>query len=213
MSHGRHEKTIWRGYVLSVQPRIRLLRSFDQRHHNYLGYALSIHGEAGGHKAAFTVGIGPAAQAKHVFRVGDEVEGVAEPVADPQTEPVDYYKASGLRVTARPLETSVAPPPWHGVPPDLPTYRARGHRRLDPRTYEGPCSTCVYGCRMAVEMIIDQWKPHITRWRFETFCYGPKSCRLYKAGATRKVPGRKGMTWEEEDWVDEDATSHRGEDE
>ena len=27
---------------------------------------------------------------------------------------------------------------------------------------------------------------------------------------TRKVPGRKGMTWEEEDWVDEDAVSHRG---
>jgi hypothetical protein len=27
------------------------------------------------------------------------------------------------------------------------------------------------------------------------------------------VPGRKGMTWEEEDWVDEDETSHRGPDE
>jgi hypothetical protein len=31
-----------------------------------------------------------------------------------------------------------------------------------------------------------------------------------KAGPTRKAPGRKGMTWEEEDWVDEDAVSHRG---
>jgi hypothetical protein len=49
--------------------------------------------------------------------------------------------------------------------------------------------------------------------RFETFCYGPKSCALYRAGATRKVPGRKGMSWEEEDWVDEDATEHRGPDE
>jgi hypothetical protein len=48
--------------------------------------------------------------------------------------------------------------------------------------------------------------------RFETFCYGPKSCQLYRAGATRKVPGRKGMSYTEEDWVDEDATSHRGPD-
>jgi len=27
---------------------------------------------------------------------------------------------------------------------------------------------------------------------------------------TRKVPGRKGMSYTEEDWVDDDATSHRG---
>jgi hypothetical protein len=26
------------------------------------------------------------------------------------------------------------------------------------------------------------------------------------------VPGRKGMQWEEEDWVDEDATAQRGAD-
>jgi len=213
MSHGNHGRMRWWGTVLSVQPRIRLLRSFDQRSHSYQGYALGVQGKVDGREAVFKVGIGPAAQAKHEFRVGDEVEGVAEPVADPKTEAVDYYKASGLRVTARPPETAVAPPPWHGVSPDLPTYRAHGHRRLDPRTYEGPCSTCIWGCRMAVEMIIDQWKPHITCWRFETFCYGPKSCRLHKAGATRKVPGRKGMTWEEEDWADEEATSHRAEDE
>jgi len=24
------------------------------------------------------------------------------------------------------------------------------------------------------------------------------------------VPGRRGMRWEEADWLDEDATSHRG---
>jgi len=32
----------------------------------------------------------------------------------------------------------------------------------------------------------------------------------YKAGPTRKVPGRKGMSFEVEDWIDEEATSHRG---
>jgi len=62
-------------------------------------------------------------------------------------------------------------------------------------------------------MIIDQWNLSQKRFRFETFCYGPKSCPVYKAGPTRKVPGRKGMSWEEEDRVDEDTTTHRGEDE
>ena len=66
---------------------------------------------------------------------------------------------------------------------------------------------------MAVEMIIDQWNPSEKQYRRETFCYGPKSCPLYKAGPTRKVPGRKGMSWEEEDWVDEDVTAHRAPDE
>jgi hypothetical protein len=66
---------------------------------------------------------------------------------------------------------------------------------------------------MPVTMIVDQWQPSQKRYRFETFCYGPKSCQFYQAGPTRTVPGRKGMIWEEEDWIDEDATSHRGEDE
>ena len=64
---------------------------------------------------------------------------------------------------------------------------------------------------MAVEIIVDRWNPADKRYRFETFCYGPKSCPVYKAGPTRKVPGRKGMTWEEEDWVDQAAVAHRGE--
>ncbi|MEZ5358344.1 MAG: hypothetical protein R3F48_05890 [Candidatus Zixiibacteriota bacterium] len=65
---------------------------------------------------------------------------------------------------------------------------------------------------MPVELIIDNWKPWIKDYRFETFCYGPKSCKLYRAGAVRKVPGRNGIVWEEEDWVEEDYTSNRGPD-
>ena len=65
---------------------------------------------------------------------------------------------------------------------------------------------------MPVELLIDPWNPSY-RHRFETFCYGPKNCMSYKAGAPRKVPGRKGMTWVEEDWVDEEETAHRGPDE
>jgi len=75
------------------------------------------------------------------------------------------------------------------------------------------CKSCIWGCKMAVEMIIDQWNPGRKKYRYETFCYGPKSCSFYKAGPTRKVPGRKVMSWTEEDWVDEGATSHRSMDE
>jgi hypothetical protein len=47
----------------------------------------------------------------------------------------------------------------------------------------------------------------------ETFWYGPKACAPYRPGPTRKMPGRKGVTWEEADWVDKDATAHRTADE
>ena len=160
----------------------------------------------------FRVAVGKVAQAKHRFRVGMEVSGLAVPVPDPRLETAGFYKTSGLKVLKDAVDEPAADPPFHNVPPNLETYRSRGHRRLDTRTYDTKCGTCIWGCRMQVEMIIDHWNPSRKQYRFETFCYGPKSCALYKAGPTRKVPGRKGMSYTEEDWVDEDATSHRGPD-
>ncbi|MDQ7780370.1 MAG: hypothetical protein RDV41_11800, partial [Planctomycetota bacterium] len=154
--------------------------------------------------------VGQAAHAKHRFRVGMELSGQAVPVADPRLETAGFYKTSGLKVTKDAEGEPPAGPPVLCVPPDLPTYRARGHRRLDVRTYDTNCTTCIWGCRMPVEMIIDHWNPSQKKYRFETFCYGPKSCALYRPGPARKVPGRKGMSYTEENWVDEDATSHRG---
>ena len=206
-------KLAWEGVILSVQPRIRLSRSFDQRSHTYLGYALRLRGAIGGQTRDFSVGIGKAAQAKHSFRVGDGVAGEAEPVADSRLEPVEFYKVAKLKLIMRATATESAAPPCTDAPPALEVYRERGHRRLDVRTYEAKCTSCIWGCRIPVEMIIDQWNPRVREHRFETFCYGPKSCPLYRAGPTRKVPGRKGMSWEEEDWVDEEATEHRGPDE
>lgn len=207
------DKLSWHGKLTSVQPRIRLLRSFDERSHSYLGYVLGVDGVIGDEERGFLVGIGKGTQAKHEFCVGDVVAGQCQSVEDDRTETAEFYKVSKLKLLERGEEQNRGAAPWVGVPPDLQTYRARGHRRLDARTYKGECSSCIWGCRMAVEMIIDQWKPSQKRYRYETFCYGPKSCPLYKAGPTRKVPGRKGMSWEEEDWVDEDAVSHRGMDE
>ncbi len=207
------EKVAWSGRVVAVQPRIRLLRSFDQRHHAYQGYVLRIDGTCGKQTKAFLIAVGNGAHQKHRFRVGMHLSGFSVPVADPRLEPAEFYKTSGITVGQAPEVEASATPPFHGVPPDLATYRGRGHRRLDAKTYAATCSTCIWGCRMPVEIIVDHWNPSRKRSRFETFCYGPKRCALYRAGATRQVPGRNGLTWEEENWVDEDATSHRGPDE
>ena len=205
-------KVAWSGVVAAVQPRIRLTRSFDERSHSYLGYLLTIKGTIDRADSEFRVGVGSGAHAKQQFRIGDSIEGVGFRVADPQLEIADIYKVSKLRILKRGGESdSVAP--WHGVPPPLPVYRARGHRRLATGTYESKCQTCIWGCAMPVEIVVDHWNPQKRRYRTETFCYGPLSCSVYKPGPTRKVPGRNRMVHEEPYWVDVDATSHRCPDE
>jgi len=188
-------KVKWQGQLISVQPRIRLMRSFDQRSHGYLGYVLRIRGTVGGEDREFTVAVGKSAHEKHQFCVGDQVAGEGVPVADPRLETAEFYKISGVRVLTRTTASSGSQPPFLGIPPPLEVYRERGHRRLAAQTYAAKCRACIWGCEMAVEMIIDQWKPSVRRYRRETFCYGPKSCPSYSSGPTRKVPGRKGMSW------------------
>jgi hypothetical protein len=206
------QRARWTGTVLSVQPRIRLTRSFDERFHTYLGYDLRVRGVLNGTETEFVVAIGKTVQVKLGFQFADMASGESEAVSDPRLENASLYRSTRLRVVSRPELAKAHAPPWHGPPPSLETYRARGHRRLAVQTYEAKCPSCIWGCRMPVEMIIDPWNP-TSKYRFETFCYGPKSCRFYRAGPTRKVPGRKGMVWEEEDWVDEEATGHRSPDE
>ena len=203
------DKVIWSGKIVSVQPRIRLTRSFDERYHSYLGYCLFIDGVVDDETREFSVGIGKGAHKRHQFRVGDKVSGAAVLVSDERKEPVEFYKASKLKIVKRNDDVTRDPPPWHGVAVDLETYRSRGHRRLSARTYESKCRSCVWGCRMPVEIIVDKWQPEKKRYRYETFCYGPKSCGNYKAGSLRRVPGRRGMTYEEPEWVDDQETAHR----
>jgi hypothetical protein len=78
------DKLSWQGTVISVQPRIRLTRSFDQRYHSYLGYALRLQGQLDDQEGEFLFGIGKAAQAKHQFQVGDVAGGRSAPVSDPR---------------------------------------------------------------------------------------------------------------------------------
>ena len=212
-------KLQFKGTILSIQPRIRLSRSFDQSSHSYLGYAIILRGwvdedrddtnGTGTDANEFSIGIGKAAHEKHAFKARDEISGECVPVIDERLEPVEYYRVSKLKKTADGGELLQTPPPWQTVPPVLEIYRERGHRRLAARTYETNCLTCIWGCRMPVEITIDHWNPGKKKYRFETFCYGPLNCKLYKAGPNRKVQGRSGMVYVEEDWVDEEMTSHR----
>ena len=193
------------GVITSIQPRIRLNRSFDQSWHSYLGYALTIV-EAEG--AFLLVGISEKLQEKHRLSKGMVVAGNCKSVQERNLESVDYYRVTGFKVLDS-FDTDLQYP----VPPSLETYRQRGSRRLAAKTYETACASCMWGCRMAVEIIVDQWKPWIRKYRTETFCYGPKSCKNYRPGPNRRVTGRNKMVYIEEDWVDEMLTEHRGEDE
>jgi hypothetical protein len=207
------EKTSFSGLIISIQPRIRLTRSFDQRSHTYLGYVLLVRGSGGAAERDVLVAIGAGTQRDHRLRAGDSVSGMALAVSEPQNEIARLYKVSGLEVLERGASAAASGPPWQDVPPPLPIYRERGHRRLDANTYERKCTACMWGCRMPVEMIVDQWKPEVRRYREETFCYGPLSCSVYRAGPRRSVPGRRGMTWIEDDWVDDEEVAHRAPDE
>ena len=64
-------KISWQGTIEGVQPRIRLMRSYDERSHTYLGYVLLLNGIVEGVSQDFTVAIGKAAQEKHDFQVGE----------------------------------------------------------------------------------------------------------------------------------------------
>ena len=190
-----------------------MMRSFDERSHTYLGYVLLLKGMVEGDSRDFIIAVGKGAQNKHSFQFDDKIEGMSESVSDERQEVANYYKASKLRILDRGSGGIGKTPPWRSIVPDLETYRQRGHKRLAARTYDLKCKSCIWGCKMPVEIIIDHWNPSKRKYRFETFCYGPKFCSFYSSGPTRKVTGRQGMIWEEEDWIDEEATAHRSENE
>jgi hypothetical protein len=92
------EKISWSGRLVGVQPRIRLLRSFDERHHSYQGYVLRVNGTCGDQAGEFLVAVGQGAHEKHRFRAGMELSGQSVPVDAPRMETAGFYKTSGLKV-------------------------------------------------------------------------------------------------------------------
>lgn len=80
-------KLPWCGTVISVQPRICLLRSLDRRSHNHFGFVLRLDGDVGGEHREFSVRIGKAVQAKHEFAVGFNLSGEGVPVQTTRLPP------------------------------------------------------------------------------------------------------------------------------
>ncbi len=107
------EKTAWQGVLLSVQQKIRLTRSFDQRSHATLGYALKVRGTIGNDAREFLVGVGQGAHAKHQFQARTAVSSEALPVPDPRLEAVEIYKVSKFKVRPPEAEDETMPP--HGA--------------------------------------------------------------------------------------------------
>ena len=66
------------------------------------------------------------------------------------------------------------------------TYENRGARLLSKKLWETKCFKCIWANMANVEI---QWDfdNNIKKYRFESFCYGPKLCKLYKMGRPRSV--------------------------
>ena len=106
-------------------------------------------------------------------------------------------------------EESMAP--WIGEVPDLTVYDWRGCRMLDSRRWKSKCFKCKWAC-MANVAIEYNWGIS-QKFRFESFCYGPKNCPLYKMGKPRAVPYKDCGSSYDEGWLDEICTERRSDEE
>lgn len=209
MKVGEPEKIAWQGTIVSVQPRTAVWRyRLDNRTHYHRGYNLFLDGEANGTKARFSVGISEKQQQKLLFRIGDEVKGTAWTKKYDNRDYADYYRAAGFKIIKRAEQAETTPPPYLIEVPDLATYEQRGARMLSAARYKGKCFQCAWATMSAVEIEYN-WGVS-KKYRFESFCYGPKSCQLYKMGRPRAVPYKDCGSSYDDGWMDDLCTEGRG---
>lgn len=211
MKENVQEKIEWYGDILSVQPRTNVWRyKLDNRSHYHKGYNLFLDGEVNGFKVKFSVAISEKQQQKHTFRIGDHVKGTAWTKKHDVSDYADYYRVGKLEVLQRAKQLETKAPPYLIVPPDMATYEWRGARMLSSANYKGKCFQCVWATMSAVEIEYNWGKAK--RRRFESFCYGPKSCKFYSMGRARAVPSIDSGTSYDTGWLDEICAENRGED-
>ena len=139
----------------------------------------------------------PLSKPGYTMRVGLPCEDLGWGLPNAQT--VGWF--AKVAVIERASGEVPSPPPWLGVPPDLAVYRERGHRRLDARTYEAQCLVCIWGCRMPVEMIVDQWNPSQKRLPLRDLLLRPQVLSLYRPAQSGRFPavagcvGRRKTGW------------------
>lgn len=196
------DKAKFEGRITAVKTRIRLIRSFNEVSHAYLGYMFVMNATVDGKEwNDLRVAVGQKTHEKNCFRIGDHISGEAMPREITEQEWADIYKISGLEFINRGDKSENRPADiMGGIAPPLEVYREHGHLRLDPRTYKLKCKQYTWGIVMATEIIIDHWNPDKKKWSYETHCYRPKGCPNYQPGKPRKVQGRKPwMVWIDND--------------
>lgn len=205
-------KIIFQGTIISIQPRSNVWRYLvDNRTHSLTGYNIFISGTAEGEEKQFAVAISEKQQIKSEFRVGDSISGTAWTKKYPEIEYADHYRAGSLRKTPATEEIHTEKEPWIELVPDLATYDWRGARMLDAKCWKNKCFQCKWAAmaNVAIEYDFGVRQKH----RFESFCYGPKNCKLYKMGRARAVPYKGRGSAFDEGWLDEICTENRDDEE
>jgi hypothetical protein len=205
----KQTKIEWQGRILSIQPRTTVWRYvIDNRTHSHIGYNLFLEGCANGMNGQFAVAISEKQQQSGGFRIGDIVKGTAWTKKYPEWEYADYYRTGALKLISKDAEELESnSPPWKIIPPDMQTYEWRGARILSLSCWKGKCFQCVWANMANVTIEYDWGKTQ--KWRFESFCYGPKSCKLYKMGKPRSVPYKGKGSFLDDGALDEICTENR----
>lgn len=203
-------KIKWQGQIKSIQPRTRVWRYVtDNRTHYHIGYNVFLEGESDEGLQSFAIAISEKQQLKGQFRIGDIISGTAWTKKYPEREYSDYYRAGALKVIEREVVKEKTVCPWNGPLPEMEVYEYRGARMLSNSLWKSKCFTCYYATMANVEI---QWDfdRDIKKYRFESFCYGPKACKYYKPGRSRTVPYKGRDSAHDTGWLDEVCTENRG---
>jgi len=183
----------------------------------------------------FCVAISEKQEAKLNIHIGDELKGTGWTKKYPEIEFADYYRAGSLkklkagdsyyaqemtvkiddvntRYDGTPIprvnSSDYPGPPWSTSVPPLEIYAWRGERMLSKASWKGKCFRCIWA-NMANVTIQYDFDRNLVRNRFETFCYGPLSCKYYNMGPARAVP-YKGMSGaKDQGWLDEICVEYR----
>ena len=205
------EKIEWQGEIIAIQPRTRVWRYLTHnRSHFHIGYNLFINGENSDGKTQFVVATSEKQQHNAGFHIGDVVCGTAWTKLYPEREFADYNRAGALkRISEATDDAEGRAPPWRIPVPDMQTYEDRGARMLSLSCWKTKCFQCVWAAMSNVEIAWDIDKRK-SKYRFESFCYGPKSCKYYKMGKARTVPYKGSYSSLDSGWLDDLCTEGRG---
>ncbi len=206
-------KISFSGVILSVQPRSNVWRyRLDNRTHRMTGYNIFLKGLAEGAEKEFAIAISGKQQERFRFHIGDEIRDTAWTKMYPKLEYADYYRAGGLKkISEAPMAAGDKVSPWVGEVPELSVYDQRGCRMLAAASWKSKCFICKWACMANVTI---EYNGGVTpKIRYESFCYGPQNCKLYKMGKPRAVPYKDCGSVYDDGWLDDICTEMRGEDE